>query len=72
MLESLFNKTAALKTCNFIEKRLQLMFSAIFAKFLKTAFLKNICERLLLKNDHSLFVIPHRELQKVVLTEKKT
>ena len=71
MLESLFNKTANLKTCSFIKKRLQhRCYLVKFVKFLRTAFLKNICERLLPKNDRSLFVIPLRQLQKVVLSGK--
>ena len=42
MLESLFNKAAELKTCNFIKKRLQhRCFSLKFAKFLRTLFLQN-------------------------------
>ena len=49
VLESLFNKVAGLKTCNFIKKRLQRRcFLVKFAKCLRTSFLKKICERLLL------------------------
>ena len=52
MLESLFNKLAGLKGCNFIKKTLQQRyFSVNIANFLRTAILKNmclICERLLL------------------------
>ena len=45
--ESIFNKVAALKACNFIKKRLQhRCFPVKFAKFLRTPTLKNICERL--------------------------
>ena len=45
MLESLFNKGV----CNFIKKRLQnRCFPVKFAKFLRTSFLRDICERLLL------------------------
>ena len=47
--ESLFNKVAVLRTCNFIKKRLQhRCFPVKFAKFLRTTNLKNICKRLLL------------------------
>ena len=50
VLESLFNKAAGLKACNFIKKRLQhRCFPVNIAKFLRTFILKNICERLLLK-----------------------
>ena len=39
MLESLFNKVAGLKVCNFIEKRLQHRCKTVeFAKFLRTSF----------------------------------
>ena len=39
MLESLFNKVAGLKACNFIEKRLQHSFFPVkFTKFLRTYF----------------------------------
>ena len=49
MLESLFNKIAGLKACNFINKRLQhRVFSVNIAKFLRIPILKNICEPLLL------------------------
>ena len=48
MFEPIFNKVAGLKTCEFIEKRLQYRsFPIKFWKFLRTSFLKNICERLL-------------------------
>ena len=47
VLESIFNKVAGLKACNFIKKRLQhRCFPVKFAKFLRTPTLKNICERL--------------------------
>ena len=50
MLESLFNKVAAIQACNFMKKILQhRCFTVKFAKFLRTPILKNICERLLLK-----------------------
>ena len=42
MLESLFNKVAGLKDCNFIKERLQhRCFSVNNAKFLRTHFLQN-------------------------------
>ena len=48
-LESLYNKVAGLQVCNFIKERLQhRCFPVKFEKFLRTTFLKNICERLLL------------------------
>ena len=48
--ESLFNKVAGLKVCNFIKKRIQhKCFPLNIANFLRTPVLKNICERLLLK-----------------------
>ena len=61
VLESLFNKAAGLKVCNFIKKRLQHRCVPVniakflgtpilknIAKFLRTPILKNICGRLLL------------------------
>ena len=43
VLESLFNKVAGLKACNFIEKGPQYRCSPVkFAKFLRTSILKNI------------------------------
>ena len=43
MLESLFNKAAALQACNFIKKRLQhRCFPVNIAKFLRTPILMNI------------------------------
>ena len=51
VLESLFDKVAALHACNFIKKRLQhRCFAVNIAKFLRTLILKKICERLLLHN----------------------
>ena len=51
VLESLFDKVAALLACNFIKKRLQhRCFAVNIAKFLRTLILKKICERLLLHN----------------------
>ena len=50
MLESIFDKVADMKGCNFIKKRLQhSCFSVEFTKFLSTPSLKNICKRMLLK-----------------------
>ena len=47
VLESLFNKVGGL--CSFIKKGLQRRcFPANIANFLRTAILKNVCERLLL------------------------
>ena len=41
--------SSGLKTCNFIKKRLEHSYFPVkFANCLKTPFLKNICERLLL------------------------
>ena len=57
MLESLFDKVAALQPSNFIKERLQhRCFPVNIAKFLTTPILKNICELLLL-----LIVIFSRE-----------
>ena len=45
-----FNKNTGLQACNFTKKRLQHRLSLDnTAKFLRTAILKNICERLLLR-----------------------
>ena len=46
LMESLFNKVAGLKTCNFIKKRLQRKcFPVNFRKFLKTLLpFKRVCE----------------------------
>ena len=45
----LFNKVAGLKSCNFIEKRLQhRCFPVKFAKILRPSILENICEWLFL------------------------
>ena len=49
MFGSLLNKVAGLQGCNFIKKRLQhRCFPVNIVKFLRTAILKNACERLLL------------------------
>ena len=49
MMESLFNKVAALQVCNFIKKRIQhSCFPINISKFLRTPSLKSMCERLLL------------------------
>ena len=45
-MQSLFNKVAGHKACNFIKRRLQhRCFPVNFAKFLRTPILKNVCER---------------------------
>ena len=50
VLESLFNKVAGLRVCNFIKTRLQHSFFPVkFSNFLRTPTLKNIWERLLLQ-----------------------
>ena len=47
----LFNKVAGLKACNFIKKRIQHEhFPVNIVKYLRTPFLKNLGERLLLKS----------------------
>ena len=49
MLQSVLNKVAGLRTCNFIKKKRQhKCFPLKFAKFLRILILKNTCERLLL------------------------
>ena len=49
MLNSPFNKAAALKASHFIKKRLQhSCFPVNIAKFIKTPILKNSCKRMLL------------------------
>ena len=61
VLESLFNKVAGLKACNFISNRLQHMcFPVNIAKLFKASILKNICQRqlqLFLKYSLSLFLV---------------
>ena len=53
MSESLFNKVTDLQACNFVKKRLRhKCFPVKFAKFSRTAILKNVCERLLLKSEY--------------------
>ena len=55
MLESLFNKYAGLKACNFVEKRLQhRCFPVKFAKFLRTPFFTEHIRWLLLEISHEL------------------
>ena len=50
ILDSLFNKVAGLKVCNFIKKRLRHWYFPVnIAKFLRTPILKNIFKWLLLK-----------------------
>ena len=48
VLESLFNKAADLKTCNFKRDSNKGFFSVNIVKFFKISILKSICERLLL------------------------
>ena len=49
VLESLFNKVARLRACNFIRKRLQYRYFPMnIAKFLTKTILKNICKRLVI------------------------
>ena len=51
VLKNFANLTKRLQACNFIKKRIQnRCFLVKFAKFLRTPILKNMCERLLLKN----------------------
>ena len=51
VLESLFNKVAGLKVCNFIKKRLQLRYLPVnIAKFLRTTFFIEHLRWLLLQN----------------------
>ena len=63
VLESVFNKVAGVRACNFITKKLQhSCFPAKFAKFLRIPVLKNICKRLLLYlhyNSHHHFHFHH-------------
>ena len=50
MLESLFNRLAVFKSCNFLEKGLQhKCFPVNIAKILRTLILMKICEQLLLQ-----------------------
>ena len=52
VLESLLNKIAGLKACNFIKNRVQHMFFLLkFAKFLRNSISKKICVRLPLIDD---------------------
>ena len=49
VLESVFNRLAGFKTCNFLKKRLRhRCFPVDIAKFLKTLILTKICEQLVL------------------------
>ena len=74
MLESLFDKVAVLQLSNVVKERFQhKCFPVNIAKFLKTPFLKNICERLLLlivifsqENNHMqrCFDLPEPKLHK--------
>ena len=55
VLESLFNKYAGLKACNFIKKRLQHRFFPVkFAKILRTPFFTEHVRWLLLEISHEL------------------
>ena len=54
VLESLFNKVAGLRACNFVKKRLQLRFFPVnFVEFLRTPFSTEHHWWLLLKLRHS-------------------
>ena len=62
MLESFFfNKVAELRAFNFIKKLQRSCFLVKFAKFLRTPFFKNICERLLLYLDIILFAMREKD-----------
>ena len=51
MLESLFNKVAGLKVCNFIKTGHEhRCFPVNIVKLLRTPILENFCERLLLRS----------------------
>ena len=53
ILASVFNNFSGVQAGSFFKKRLQhRCFPANIAKFLTTTFLKNICERLLLKSEY--------------------
>ena len=57
VLEFLFNKVTTLEACNIIKMSLQRRYFPVkFEKILRTATLKNICERLLLE---SQFLVKH-------------
>ena len=66
-----FNKNAGLQTCNFIKKRLQhRCFLDNTAKFLRTAILRNICERLLLRVFPFMNVILHEQITSYIGSEE--
>ena len=79
VMESLFNKVAGLKTCNFIKKRLQHRFFPMkFAKSYRTPILKNICERLLLyytiincENNHFRFTSQKNFFLRILYNEQE-
>ena len=61
VLESIFNKVAGLKACNFIKKRLQhTCFPIKYAKFLRTPILKNICDDCFSTVDHVTVVVTYK------------
>ena len=87
MLESLFNKVAGLKTCNFIKGDSNTgVFLWMLTNFLRTSILKNTCERLLLelseaalrsiinRSSHSQVIsriVPLKKLSKPILLMAK-
>ena len=72
-MESLFDKVADHEACNFIKKRFQQMcFLVNTAKFLKTAILKNTCERQFLWISESLFKVKFSTLFRTTFTLWKT
>ena len=72
-MESLFDKVADHEACNFIKKRFQQMcFLVNIAKFLKTAILKNTCERQFLWISETLFKVKLSALFRTTFTLWKT
>ena len=64
MLQSLFNKVASLQGCKSINKGLKhRCFPVNIVKLLRTAILKNICERLLMENNGFTIVLINAELR---------
>ena len=62
MLESLFDKVAGLPASNFTKKGLQHRCVLVkFAKILRAPILKNICERLLLRDEQEAVTRIHSE-----------
>ena len=51
VLKSRFNKVACLRATKFIKKRLKHRYFSLSAKILRTVFLKNVYERLLLSRE---------------------